>query len=81
MYAFLLRAGKQRREILTRAHKSYLIDFNTTMKGAAFPDELRIRAYGVERYYDIVNENICVFLQTVLCIVKRNDMNKKKKTT
>ena len=42
-------AGQQRREYLTRTYKSYLVDFNTTMEGAAFPDEIKIFGYGVEK--------------------------------
>ena len=46
---FVMLTGKQRREYLARTYKSYLVDFNTTLRGAAFPREIKIYGYGVER--------------------------------
>ncbi|XP_070199288.1 cell surface hyaluronidase-like isoform X2 [Littorina saxatilis] len=55
----VIQPGKQRREYLARTYKSYLIDFNTTMAGAAFPDEIKIQGNGVERQ-DVVRVGICM---------------------
>ncbi|KAK7090198.1 cell surface hyaluronidase-like [Littorina saxatilis] len=51
--------GRQRREYLLRTHKSYLIDFNTTMPGARWPDDIKVFAYGLEKQ-DIVRVGMCV---------------------
>ena len=41
--------GEIRREYLLQTHRSYLVDFNTTVEGAAFPTGVKIFGYGVER--------------------------------
>ena len=45
----MVSTGHQRREYLTRTYTSFLVDFNTTMKGAEFPEEIKILGYGVEK--------------------------------
>ena len=44
----ILFQGSSRREFLLRTSKSYLVDFNTANKNAAFPSEIKIYGYGVE---------------------------------
>ncbi|XP_070200699.1 cell surface hyaluronidase CEMIP2-like [Littorina saxatilis] len=51
--------GQQRREYLAQTYRSYLIDFNTTMPGAAFPSDIKIQGNGVERQ-DVIRVGVCM---------------------
>ncbi|KAK7481482.1 hypothetical protein BaRGS_00027244, partial [Batillaria attramentaria] len=51
--------GQIRREFLLRTHRSYILDFNNTTPGAAFPNEVLIFGYNIERG-DVVRVGMCM---------------------